>query len=74
MSLDTRSEPEIMINTGEILLRRRNGSDGYVAVLYKNLSDTRKPVVKPLYRNRKAKKNILIRIIKESLQSLMISK
>lgn len=40
-------DPDILVNTGELLLGRMDESvEGYLAVLYKRVEDTREPVAK----------------------------
>lgn len=47
LGLEYDSESGIEIDTGEVLLDERdNGIDGYIAVLYKESFDTRRPVAK----------------------------
>ena len=51
-------DDEIELETGEVLLsERENGIDGYIAVLYKNVYDSRRPIAKaPLQRHENFRK------------------
>jgi len=46
MGIEPNLEDEIIVNTGEILLHEESSSEEYLAVLYKDLGDGRKPVAK----------------------------
>ena len=46
MGIEPNPEDEIIVNTGEILLQGESNSEEYLAVLYKDLGDGRRPVAK----------------------------